>query len=724
MMMTMMMTHYDTDDHAMSFTFHFVLQIGATVIPHRSYYRKPHHYFLLFYTGSGRHAGTTANVYCVIHSKLKKTSPIVLRDPERLLFQSGTMTSFLLTLNQSLNQITKLHLWHDISGPSPSWFLEKVVVCHLNVGVTWFFEANRWLDVSGGETVECTLEALPRSLYLNRKALFDKTFAGSFKNRHIWFSPYLLRYRTTFTRLERLATCLSVTMATVVIATIVINSTLDGDPFPNGAIKMGPLEFRVSNILWSIISSIIPISLRFLLELFFTYSEKEQQLTEEENDVQGYLDDCLRKAHQITILEGQSNLSGQSDIKLSSESLNLQDEIGIMEKQIGMNSETEYFSDNDQSLCDISLQEVGLDFNENNNSLMISPVGSFQDNEDVNNVAHIVDKGRRQDEDDTNIDDKMIDTLHKKNDFKTNSEEGSHENENHEYQLPIEEGIPNGECLNEKYLNGKEQLDEDSILSNGACIHETRNDIENVPVQNGLHEEDEEAQLNLTYTSTLPNTDKVSKLWKMLPFPHFLIDPTCVTIRNDKNTFRLQRRYFYIAVTICVSMTLISTIVSIRYGFFWSLNTTISWLMTIALALFFQVFVAESFLMFFQSVYFAIILQRPTEQNDVINEQKNKIWCKEEDDVRYYVDDVDDKSYPIPSPPTEEEVKAAREKAGQDRQLEEVLVMVAFNVLFLIQLVIIGFGNRDAESYPMRVVVEGNFNIPKFDSVSTGEQIN
>ena len=142
--------------------------------------------------------------------------------------------------------------------------------------------------------------------------------------------------------------------------------------------------------------------------MFFTYSEKENNLAADENDVQGYIDDCLRKAHQITILEGQSNLSGHSDNNLGSKTL--QDEIGPMELQSVLSSEREYFFDNDESLCDVSLREVGLDFSDSNNSLITSPMGSFRKNEDVNNSAHIVDKERRQDEDATNDHEKV--TIH------------------------------------------------------------------------------------------------------------------------------------------------------------------------------------------------------------------------------------------------------------------------------------------------------------------------
>ncbi|KAK3726836.1 hypothetical protein QZH41_016723, partial [Actinostola sp. cb2023] len=759
--------------------------IGATVIPHRSYYRKPHHYFLLFYTGSGRHAGTTANVYCVIHGKQKETNPIVLRDPERLLFQSGTMTSFLVTFNKSLDQITKLHLWHDISGPKPSWFLERVVVCHLNTGVTWHFEGNRWLDVSGGESIECTLEAVPRSQYLRRKALFDKTFSGSFKNRHIWLSPFLLKSRTTFSRVEKLATCLAITMTTVLVVTIVVNSTLEGDPFPSSAMKMGPINFQMSDIIWAILCSIIPFSLRLVLELLFTYSDGKSKLSPEENDVQGYMEECLRKANDITILEEpESNLSSESgdtkEVDNSREDkatqLSQVDGSKRMGRESALGSEWEYSTE--QSLSKVSLREVGLEFSDDvgsvlmpsmecvhgntdekdaakdglntsspeSNSLSVTSATKLQErlagNQDAYKCktedAYFEDaKGSDNSEDVVaNGNGKMGngngersgDSLHNDDQSKNNNDDNNRNNngddnktEDKSPRVHANGGLHNGECCRDYQTNTKGSEYEYTILVNGEIVKEPEKYCNNSETMDLPRAETQE-ELNLAFTNSLTSIDRIPKLWKMLPLPGSLIDPNCVNLRHEEKSFRLQHRFFYLAIIICVLMSLIATIVPIRYGFFWSLETTLSWLTTILLALIFQVFVVETFFMLSQSIYFAIYLQRPTEENDIINEQKNKVWCKEEDDVRYYVDDLDDKSSPVPRPPDEEQVKKAREKAGQDRQLEEVLAMLAFDVLFLLQLVIIGFGNRDVEGYPMRVVVENNYNIAQLNSITNTRQ--
>lgn len=563
-------------------------------------------------------------------------------------------------------------------------------------------------------------------------------------------------------------------MTTVLIATIVVTATFKEKIFSTSAVKIGPLEFLVADVLWSIVCSVLPVLARLGLEVLFTYSEKSNHLAPHDKDIPGYLDECLQKANEITILEGQSDNSSESDEKIEDElklhedtithsdiiqddrtklnrssskindktpnELNLQDQLSQSDKQeydkirtnSVLSSEWQYQTDNDNSLSEISLREVGIHFDDDMTSFESSE-GGFHVNSDVGNMlehntytvrqtnGNVVEKGITNPGFDGNgISKEQLNGLNRIN---------------NEIQLS------NGDCQQDtdkdgRLPNGKQRFadvfsKDYDLLSNGQCIEGREQDKE---IYNYAQDKDLKSngtehfnkyqnpesealnqQLNFTYT----NIDKVSKLWKMLPSPWFLIDPNSYKIKNENNTLTLHHKYFYLAITICVLMTMISIVISIRYGIFWTSNTTtITWLMIIFLSLFFQMFIIETLFMLFQSIYFAIILQRPTEENDVINEQKNKVWCKEEDDVRYYVDDLDDTSSPVPSPPSEEEVKKAREKAGQDRQLEEVLAMVAFDVLFLIQLVIIGFGNRDVEGYPMRVVMENNYNIAKFNMVS------
>ncbi|KAL6462894.1 hypothetical protein MHYP_G00293160 [Metynnis hypsauchen] len=65
----------------------------------------------------------------------------------------------------SLGQVRGVHLWHDASGSSPSWFLSRVLVKDLLQGCSWIFQAQCWLAVDEGDgRVERRLQALEQKL--------------------------------------------------------------------------------------------------------------------------------------------------------------------------------------------------------------------------------------------------------------------------------------------------------------------------------------------------------------------------------------------------------------------------------------------------------------------------------------------------------------------------------------------------------------------------------
>ena len=113
-----------------------------------------------------------------------------------------------------------------------------------------------------------------------------------------------------------------------------------------------------------------------------------------------------------------------------------------------------------------------------------------------------------------------------------------------------------------------------------------------------------------------------------------------------------------------------------------------------------------------RAIFFSILYKRPVKEEDLINELESKVWVNEEQDTTYYADEVDeDENEPVPMPPTQEEIQKAQEEAGKDRELEDVLKMLCFNVLFLGLLIFISLGNRDSSSYPIRAGLEHSLNI-------------
>ena len=120
---------------------------------------------------------------------------------------------------------------------------------------------------------------------------------------------------------------------------------------------------------------------------------------------------------------------------------------------------------------------------------------------------------------------------------------------------------------------------------------------------------------------------------------------------------------------------------------------------------------------FLHSLYFATWYKTPVKEEDLINELVlNKVWINDEQTITYYSDEVimaGEDGEEVPWPPTKENIQKAQESAGRERELEDVLKMLVFDVLFLVLLFLISFGNRDPLSYPSRSGIESSFNISK-----------
>ena len=70
-------------------------------------------------------------------------------DPNRKIFQRGSIDGFVLAVPKCLGTLNYLRLWHDNSGDgsSASWFLKYVLVHDLQTRQTSHFICQRWLAV-------------------------------------------------------------------------------------------------------------------------------------------------------------------------------------------------------------------------------------------------------------------------------------------------------------------------------------------------------------------------------------------------------------------------------------------------------------------------------------------------------------------------------------------------------------------------------------------------
>ena len=75
-----------------------------------------HHYEITCYTGYGKKAGTTSQVFFILSGEEGESEPRGLKDPKRKTFQRRGVDEFVATFPESLGELNYLHIWHDNSG--------------------------------------------------------------------------------------------------------------------------------------------------------------------------------------------------------------------------------------------------------------------------------------------------------------------------------------------------------------------------------------------------------------------------------------------------------------------------------------------------------------------------------------------------------------------------------------------------------------------------------
>ncbi|XP_072925767.1 polycystin-1-like protein 2, partial [Hemitrygon akajei] len=173
-------------------------------------------YLVKVFTGHRRGAGTTSKVVITIYGSAGCSDSHHLTDPKKPVFQQSSEDEFLLATPFPLGDLTSIRLWHNNSGPSPSWYINHVIIQDPETEEQWFFFCNCWLSLDIGELVLDKVFPLASEAEMKgfRNLFFMKT-AESLTDQHIWFSVIARPPRSFFTRVQRLSCCLSLLLCTM-----------------------------------------------------------------------------------------------------------------------------------------------------------------------------------------------------------------------------------------------------------------------------------------------------------------------------------------------------------------------------------------------------------------------------------------------------------------------------------------------------------------------------
>ena len=131
-------------------------------------------------TGDVRGAGTDANVYITLHgSKGVMTDRLLESHPDN--FERGRTDVFTVRSND-LGEIECLGVSHDNSGPSPAWYIERVLVAEDKpCGQSYVFLCQKWLGKGFEGDCQANFYPLPQvgGHTLTKKGSTTKTWEYS-----------------------------------------------------------------------------------------------------------------------------------------------------------------------------------------------------------------------------------------------------------------------------------------------------------------------------------------------------------------------------------------------------------------------------------------------------------------------------------------------------------------------------------------------------------------
>ncbi|XP_035695813.1 polycystic kidney disease protein 1-like 2 [Branchiostoma floridae] len=235
-------------------------------------------YEIFVYTGLWKGCGTKSKVSIVLNGERGESGARQLEDPKRRVLRRGGKDSFLLSTARPLGNLMYMRVWHDNSGGGghASWFLRHIVVRDVLTGAKYMFIGNCWLAVEKGDgRVSRLLPVAGREQALSFQHLFTSKTSKDLEDGHIWFSVFLRPPRSRFTRLQRLATCLSLLMCAMLVSAMWYG-ILPDQPSSN-AIRIGPLILSAEQIGVGLMSNLITFPINLIIVQLFRKSRPRRK---------------------------------------------------------------------------------------------------------------------------------------------------------------------------------------------------------------------------------------------------------------------------------------------------------------------------------------------------------------------------------------------------------------------------------------------------------------
>ncbi|XP_051020670.1 polycystic kidney disease protein 1-like 1 [Acomys russatus] len=225
-------------------------------------------YAVITDTGFRSPAKLTSKVFLVLCGENGLSETKELCCPEKPLFGRNSRHTFIMSTPKQLGPLQKVHLWHDSSGTSPSWFISHVMVKDLRSGHAWFFPAQCWLAVSAGDgRVQRELFCLSRGLGFWK--LFYSKFTEYLEDFHIWLSLYSQPDSSSYLHTQRLAVSFCLLCVYSCLTALVTVGGREQHP-----LDVGPTYITLESFNLGLLCTLLACPVAQLLSLLFRFSKE------------------------------------------------------------------------------------------------------------------------------------------------------------------------------------------------------------------------------------------------------------------------------------------------------------------------------------------------------------------------------------------------------------------------------------------------------------------
>ena len=255
----------------------------ATIVMDETQTETSYAYEITMATGQRKGAGTTANVFFNLTGDLQTSATVPFSHMSDIRPGRTSKVTCTLVLPAAIGTIRSVHIWHDNTGASPSWFLSHVIIRDIQTEEKQQFVCEQWLAVESEDGKVDRVLQLADDQKLNQyKNLFMNKAANDLFDGHLWISVLAKPTKSSFTRVQRASCCVSLLFCTMITNAMFYN--VGGEP-DGSTVMIGPIKFSLRQLMVGIQSSVLIFPVNLLLVQIFRKSAVARDSCKERENV-------------------------------------------------------------------------------------------------------------------------------------------------------------------------------------------------------------------------------------------------------------------------------------------------------------------------------------------------------------------------------------------------------------------------------------------------------